>query len=258
MEINEYIKNYLNLTANIGLIISAIYILKSYYNYLTTIKFNKASFYDKHYNRIILQEIQPEHISDIFDKIDEKRDLEIIINSDGGDCEEEKKIIAKLIEFKDSTKNINIYIPLKCYSASVSVMLAGDNIFVSNCANFSQFDVQINHQKTIAAHYYTQNNGNYMIGYARDVLREQKKFLYLLRSSNKNKYNDEEWNSIIDNLCLDPKFTHDYKYSVDDIKKIGVKIDGKCPDDIKSIILPITFLEKLSTFMYFLKLYYFG
>ena len=80
----------------------------------------------------------------------------------------------------------------------------------------------------------------------------------LLRSSNKNKYNDEEWNSIVDDLCLDPKFTHEYKYSVDDIKKIGIKIDGKCPNEIVSIILPITFLEKLSSFMYFLKLYYFG
>lgn len=261
MEIIKYINNpdiikYLNIIANIGLIINSIYILKSYYNNLIK-SFKKISFYDKRNNRIILQEIESKHnISNIFDQIDEERDLEIVINSDGGDCEEEKNIIVKLIEFKDSEKKINIYIPFKCYSAALSVMLTGDNIFINNYANFSQFDVQINHQKTIAAHYYTQNNGNYMIGYARDVLREQQKFLNLLRSSNKNKYNDEEWNSIIDNLCLDPKFTHDYKYSVPEINKIGIKIDGECPDEIKSIILPITFLEKLSSFVYFLKLFY--
>jgi len=261
MEIINYINSsdinkYLKIVTNIGLIINSIYILKSYYNYLIK-KFKKASFYDKKYNRIILQEIYSEYnISDIFNQIDEERDLEIIINSNGGDCDEEKEIITKLIDFKNNRKSINIYVPNKCYSASVSVMLAGDNIFVSNYTTFSQFDTQINPQKTIAAHYYTQNNGNYMIGYARDVLREQKKFIDLLRSSNKNKYNDEEWNCIIDNLCLDTKFTHDYKYSVSEIKKIGVKIDGECPDEIKSIILPITFLEKLSSFVYFLKLFY--
>jgi hypothetical protein len=253
-DLNVY--EYFDIIANIGLFIISIYILKNYYDDLIK-GFRRISFYDKKNNRIILQEID-HNISDIFDQIDEERDLEIIINSDGGDCDEEKKIIAKLIEFKDSEKKINIYIPLKCYSAALSIMLTGDNIFVSNYANFSQFDVQINHQNSIAAHYYTQNNGNFMIGYARDVLREQKKFLDLLRSSNKNKYNDEEWNSIVDDLCLDPKFTHEYKYSVDDIKKIGIKIDGKCPNEIVSIILPITFLEKLSSFMYFLKLYYFG
>jgi hypothetical protein len=262
MEIIKYINNpdlnkYLNIITNIGLIINSMYILKSYYNYLIK-KFKKASFYDKRNNRIILQEIESKYnISNILNQIDEERDLEIVINSDGGDCDEEKKIISKLIDFKNSSKKINIYIPLKCYSASVSVMLTGDNIFANNYANFSQFDVQINHQKTIAAHYYTQNNGNYMIGYARDVLREQKKFLDLLRSSNKNKYDDEKWDSIIDDLCLDPKFTHEYKYSICDIKKIGIEIDGFCPNEIKSIILPITFLEKLSTFVYFLKLYYF-
>jgi hypothetical protein len=183
-------------------------------------------------------------IKELFKYINMKRNLKIILHTDSYNNVDTLEILYFMLKYKRKNVEINnkikVYIPYKALGLSFLIGLLADELYCNEDAKFSQMNYIVNYDKIIndikkgnyPAQYLTEGIEKCVEKYITSILNEDKLIAEKFRDSAKLRYSGEEWDLIMDTLLINPKFLPSYKFTVDDIKTIGVKIDGTCPDEL--------------------------
>jgi len=184
------------------------------------------------------------NIRELFKYINMKRNLKIILHTDSYNNVDTLEILYFMLKYKRKNVEINnkikVYIPYKALGLSFLIGLLADELYCNEDAKFSQMNYIVNYDKIVndikkgnyPAQYLTEGIEKCVEKYITSILNEDKLIAEKFRDSAKLRYSGEEWDLIMDTLLINPKFLPSYKFTVDDIKTIGVKIDGICPDEL--------------------------
>jgi len=207
-------------------------------------KDNVDNIFDPSKNRLYIYNLDrlDDQIIKLLKKIDIGKDFEIVIHSDGGYADNAIKIIYFMIRYKNKNKNrkIKAYVPYKAYSMACFIALIADELYANEDSYFSQIDSQIPFQDRyydyVSAHHLVSGREKYLENYIKASINEDQYITEKLIKSNTLRYSRDEWINIMKYLMIEPKFTHDCNYTVDDMKYLGVKFDGYCPNSIVKIV----------------------
>ena len=183
-------------------------------------------------------------IKELFKYINMKRNLKIILHANCYNNVDTLEILYFMLKYKRKNVEINnkikVYIPYKALGLSFLIGLLADELYCNEDAKFSQMNNTVNYDKIIndikkgsyPAQYLNEGIEKCVEKYITSILNEDKLIAEKFKGSTKIRYSGEEWDLIMDTLLINPKFLPSYKFTVDDIKILGVKIDGSCPDEL--------------------------
>lgn len=178
-----------------------------------------------------------------FNMIDLRRDVHVIILTEGGESDGADSIAYNLSNLKGNGYNhkVNIYVPCYAYSSGSMMMLAGDNIYMNWYSLASPVDSQLEYElddnETFSVKHLRKMkiDGEYKNSIASLIKKDAEAIyqtdLYILnkvlrKNSNKKK--------IIDNM-FHTNLSHGTNYNIKDLKKMGLNIITPVPEKFQLI-----------------------
>ena len=170
-------------------------------------------------------------------------ELDLIINSDGGDIFSCDTIVNILLSFKGRK---DAYIPYYAFSAASVITFSCDNIYIDKFAQLGPVDPQISvsidndsEEEYIPAKTLIKMNRRGLLDKELMISYYEGKLLYDdgIRTFKKilgNKYENKVKNKIVTEFCSG-KYPHSKPFNVKDLIDMGININVFIPEEISSI-----------------------
>jgi ClpP class serine protease len=177
-----------------------------------------------------------ERFINIFNNIDENKQIDIILVTPGGSLTCTEAICNILSNHKGQ---VNVFVPKYCFSAGTMISLCADQIYLNHASQMGpidpQFFVPANIIKNIAKHKKLADMNDITLGLYEESLKALNSVDSIARKCLRKNYSAEDIEIILGQLNGD-KYLHGKCFDYNDLVNMKLKIKKDMPTDIKKLI----------------------